>query len=103
MQKLLIKGWRVENADDHDMGHLVMSLSKLRILRKLSLRRTLTSLSALKMFTEKFPDLQKLDIYLNSSTIPPFNATSESLGHKLKILTVWSVCSLIVYSNNAGK
>jgi hypothetical protein len=91
MQTLHLEGWRVENVDD--MGRLVMSWPKLRTLRVLSLRQTLTSLSALKIVAEKCPDLQELGIYLDASTIPPFDASSQSLGHKLEILRIEGVHS----------
>ena len=89
MKTLLLSGWRLDNVND-DVRRLVMSCPKLRVL---SLRKIPISLSALKIVAERCPDLQELDIYLDASTIPPFDASSESLGHKLEILTVRSVHS----------
>ena len=89
LQKLLLNGWRVDNVND-DVRRLVMSCPKLRVL---SLGETPISLSALKIVAERCPNLQELFIHLDASTIPPFDASSESLGHKLEILTVWSVHS----------
>ena len=86
MQKFSLFDWKMENMDD-DVRRLVMSWPKLRILA-LPLDQTFISLSTLRIIAEKCPKLRHLSITLDASTIPPFDISSESFGHKLESLTV---------------
>ena len=88
MQTFNLMGWRMENVEnmDGDVRRLVMSWPKLRSLR-LPLNQTHISLLTLRIIAENCPELRHLQIRLNTSTIPPFDA-SKSLRHKLEVLTV---------------
>ena len=86
MQKFVLEGWKMENMDD-DVRLLVMSWPKLRFLSlPLRVSQTFISLSTLRIIAENCPDLRHLCIRLDTSNIPPIDASSKSLGHKLECL-----------------
>ena len=87
MQTFNLIGWRMKNADD-DMRSLVMSWPKLTAL---DFSRTPISLSTLRIIAENCPDLLSVQISLNVSIIPAFDASSKRLDHELEDLTLSKV------------
>ena len=75
---------------DDDVRRLAMSWPNLRTL-SLPLKRTLISLTTLGIIAENCPELRYLDIRLDASTIPPFDTSSKSFGHKLEVLTIGKI------------
>ena len=84
IRTLTVEGWKMENMDD-DLRRLVKSWPK---IRSLNLDQALISLSTLRIVAENCPKLRHLEIRLDTSTIPPFNTSSKSLGHKLEFLSL---------------
>ena len=91
MESFCLTGWKMENMDD-DVIRMAMSWPKLRILI-LPLDEKFISLSTLRMIAEKCPELRRLHIRLDASTIPPFDTPGKSLRHNLEVLTLGSLQS----------
>ena len=77
--------WRIKTQDD--LKSLVTLWPKLRTL---DLNRTLVTLSSLWYIAENCPELHRLHIRLEGSTIevPPFDNSRKSLRHNLEVLIV---------------
>jgi hypothetical protein len=84
MQNFILNGWQMENMD---VRRMVMSWPKLKYL-DLSGSGTIISFSILRTIAENCPDLRHLRIRLDTTTNPPFDTSSKSLGHKLNFLLV---------------
>ena len=81
-------GWRLENYNDA-MKRLSMSWPKLRHLGNDASNQNFISLSVLRVIAENCPDLRRLHIQLDTSTIPPFDDIStKSFRHNLEVLIV---------------
>ena len=85
MQTFRLQYWRMIKNSNDGVRRLVKSWPKLRTL---NLDRTPISLSTLRIIAENCPDLRHLYIRLDSSSIPPLDASSKSLHHNLEVLTV---------------
>ena len=92
MQTFHLKDWRMENMDD-DVRRLLMSWPRLRTLRLVPYNQAFLSLSTLGIIAENCPELRHLDtgIRLDTSTIPPFDASRKNLRHKLEVLTIGKI------------
>jgi hypothetical protein len=90
MQEFTLQFWKMENADD-DVRRLVMSWPKLRhMILPIHDTQIIISFSTLRIIAENCPDLRKLWVRLDTTTIPPFDTLkfSKSLGHKLEVLNL---------------
>ena len=87
METFHLLRWMMKNMDD-DVRHLVKAWPKLRTLKVPPSDQTFISLSTLRIIAESCPELRHLTILLDTSTIPPFDVSSKSLGHKLEVLTM---------------
>ena len=95
MQTFHLKDWEMKSLND-DVRGLVKLWPKLRTL---NLDRTPISLSTLRIIAESCPELCHLHIWLDVSTIPPFDTSSKSLHHNLEVLTVVRAPPLKQYWN----
>ena len=94
--------WMMKNTDDN-VRRLVMSWPKLKTLR-LPLQNTSSiSLSTLRIIAESCPELHHLTTRLDTSTFPPFDTSSKSLHHNLKVLEVRRVHTPIAETNLASQ
>ena len=88
IQSFSLLGWRMENYSDA-VKRLAMSWPKLRYLGKDPFNQNFISLSALRIIAENCPDLRRLHIQLDTSTIPPFDDISTKIvHHNLEVLIV---------------
>ena len=74
-----------------DVGRLVKSWPKLRILRLPFTEPFMISLSTLMIIAENCPKLRRLTIGLDISTIPPFDTSRRSPCNKLEDFSVGSL------------
>ena len=88
IQSFNLLDWKMENYNDA-VKRLATSWPKLRHLGKDSFNDTFISLSVLRIIAENCSDLRRLEIQLDTSTIPPFDDIfSKSVHHNLEVLIV---------------
>ena len=85
MQRFFLD-WKMTMNTDDNVRRLVMSWPQ---LKSLNLNETVVSLPTLRIIAENCPELRRLYIRLDTSTITPFDTSGESLRHHLEVLTIW--------------